>query len=230
MCIKKFVFSWGPHSHDFSVSSDFGDWWSHTIIVSKYDGSPPEEVSIAHLLSGSGACPPEDSGGIEGYTKIVSQLCGKLPLKNDDNEVDETYRLSVSPISPKWWGLMNSNIRSSVNADGVTRPFDFDIEHNRLKLARALRSKRTKSSVAFTKWSTWDTATGLTKEIPTSINKTVKDPTKFCAVCNVTVALKICSGCKSIAFCNREHQLQFWPQHKADCKKISKQSANKKSK
>lgn len=153
-----------------------------------------------------------------------------MPLKNDDSEIGEKYKLTISPTSPKWWELMNSDIRSSVNPDGVTRPFDFDIEHSRLKLAMALRSKRAKSSVAFTKWSTHHSATGLTNEIPTSMNKRVKDPTKFCAVCNVTVALKICSGCKSVAFCGREHQLQFWPQHKADCKRISKQSASKKRK
>ncbi|KAJ7666080.1 hypothetical protein DFH06DRAFT_1386091 [Mycena polygramma] len=34
--------------------------------------------------------------------------------------------------------------------------------------------------------------------------------------------LQICSGCKTVRFCNREHQVAFWPQHKAFCKEATK--------
>ncbi|KAJ6532676.1 hypothetical protein DFH09DRAFT_1284545 [Mycena vulgaris] len=35
-------------------------------------------------------------------------------------------------------------------------------------------------------------------------------------------ALPLCSGCGSLRFCNREHQLAFWPQHKVFCKQQEK--------
>jgi hypothetical protein len=39
-----------------------------------------------------------------------------------------------------------------------------------------------------------------------------------CAVCKSTRNLMICSACKSVRFCGREHQRQYWPRHQSVCK------------
>jgi hypothetical protein len=59
---------------------DLGDWWSHTIHVSKYDGTVPKESSVAHLLSGHGAAPPEGKLGIYYMCGIVCCVEGLLLL------------------------------------------------------------------------------------------------------------------------------------------------------
>ncbi|MBB4907015.1 plasmid pRiA4b ORF-3 family protein [Actinophytocola algeriensis] len=52
---------------------DFGDGWDHEILV--------EEATVAEsglrcprCVAGEGACPPEDSGGVEGYERLVEIL------------------------------------------------------------------------------------------------------------------------------------------------------------
>ncbi|XP_011172323.1 uncharacterized protein LOC105204806 [Solenopsis invicta] len=48
----------------------------------------------------------------------------------------------------------------------------------------------------------------------------------YATVCHVCkkfgdgVSLKRCGGCRMIAYCDREHQKQHWPQHKSFCKAI----------
>jgi hypothetical protein len=34
--------------------------------------------------------------------------------------------------------------------------------------------------------------------------------------------LSICSGCKVVRYCSKEHQTQDWPKHKASCKEVKK--------
>lgn len=199
--------------------SDFGDWWSHTINVSKYDESVPAGTTIAHLISGSGACPPEDCGGVINYMQVVGQLSGKLVKEGK----------LLSPANPEWWESIDGEFRSKKNKHGVTRPFDFDIEESRLKLSTALRSKVAKSSEASKQFKMDDRRTGLPSEVA-SVKKTLTDPTKFCAVCNVTVEVQLCSGCYSVAFCCRKHQKEFWPRHRADCKRIRKGQSKSSSK
>ena len=61
------LFTLDNNSHDsmnIQFVHDLGDWWSHTIHVSKYDETVPKDASVAHLLSGDGAVPPEGTLGI----------------------------------------------------------------------------------------------------------------------------------------------------------------------
>ena len=46
---------------------DFGDSWEHVLKVEKVLEQPPSAVQ---LLTGKRACPPEDVGGIGGYTEV----------------------------------------------------------------------------------------------------------------------------------------------------------------
>lgn len=49
---------------------DFGDSWMHTVRVSSIDDSTNADTTI-RLLSGKGACPPEDCGGVWGYSELL---------------------------------------------------------------------------------------------------------------------------------------------------------------
>ncbi|KAJ7484477.1 hypothetical protein FB451DRAFT_1436236 [Mycena latifolia] len=52
-------------------------------------------------------------------------------------------------------------------------------------------------------------------------------PPEACAYCEKKrgtgeKALPLCTGCLSVRFCSREHQVAFWPQHKVFCKQQEK--------
>jgi hypothetical protein len=52
---------------------DFGDGWTHTIVVEKAN-VPTNVEQPAICLDGAGACPPEDCGGPWGYRRIVDAV------------------------------------------------------------------------------------------------------------------------------------------------------------
>lgn len=86
---------------------DFGDSWRHNVRVSSVsDETCPAEA--IQLTSGKGACPPEDVGGVWGYTRMLDILSGKI----DDPEEKASYE--------EWLGLEKGE---AFDAD------DFDIEY-----------------------------------------------------------------------------------------------------
>jgi len=52
---------------------DFGDGWVHDV---HFEGSPPPQAGVEYpqCLEGERACPPEDVGGIEGYSDYLEAL------------------------------------------------------------------------------------------------------------------------------------------------------------
>ena len=60
---------------------DFGDHWSHEILVEKTDQS---ELAPPICLAGQGACPPENCGGPPGYADLLDILADP----NDDEYED----------------------------------------------------------------------------------------------------------------------------------------------
>lgn len=58
---------------------DFGDSWEHSITLEKIFN---QRAKRAMLITGKGACPPEDCGGIYGYRNILKKL---------QNPTDEEY-------------------------------------------------------------------------------------------------------------------------------------------
>ena len=54
----------------FIYEYDFGDSWSHKLVVEKVL-APLEGVSYPRCLAGNRACPPEDCGGIWGYAELL---------------------------------------------------------------------------------------------------------------------------------------------------------------
>ena len=52
---------------------DFGDGWDHVVVVEAVLDEPPE---VPFCVTGRGACPPEDCGGIPGYSDLAEWARG----------------------------------------------------------------------------------------------------------------------------------------------------------
>ena len=94
---------------------DFGDSWTHDVWVKgirEYDaGEEPEVV----LLKGKGACPPEDCGGVWGYSDLLTISQKKRKTKEEKERLEwygidryfkpETFgfELAEEAIEDLWW-------------------------------------------------------------------------------------------------------------------------------
>jgi hypothetical protein len=58
----------------FTYQYDFGDGWSHSVVVEKIVNDPNTRGIIC--VDGQRACPPEDSGGAWGYEEKLRALAG----------------------------------------------------------------------------------------------------------------------------------------------------------
>lgn len=204
--------------YDLQYVYDFGCWWSHTIRAEPCDA--PKDGGVAVLVSGSRHCPPEDTDGITRFCPLIAKLKGL-------SDGGAHTKLACGPSSPKWWSLVYEELRGRTNTRGIHDPIYFDLSRHRQALRESLRSKQVKPGTehrSFTSHSRIGMGPSLDGPgaAKPRVKKEVTKATKKCAVCDVTVGLLVCSSCKSIAFCCREHQLEFWPQHKAECKEIRK--------
>jgi hypothetical protein len=205
---------------------DLGDWWSHTIDVSEDLSQQQAETSAAVLLSGSGACPPEGTGGVAQYCQTLLKLNGTTRV--DGDQQGGGY---LDPSSSSWWELVNDNLRGKENTRGLHNPFAFHIKFHQEELAGALvRRVKRGGEDRFVVSSGFDTGLQGTNMTKPQVHKKENDPTKFCALCGTTAALMVCSGCKSVAFCGRAHQVECWPKHKAQCKATQKNAKTGQSK
>ncbi len=88
---------------------DFGDSWSHEVVVKKIY-SPKPEHSYPACLDGGRACPLEDCGGIWGYYNLIDIL-------NDPKhpEHEQYIEWTGGPIAPDEFGLdgVNRQLRSA---------------------------------------------------------------------------------------------------------------------
>jgi hypothetical protein len=192
---------------------DFGCWWSHTIQVEPSSEEPPSGGSVAILTSGRGACPPDDSGGILRYCKSVKELVNP----SDASDASD-------PSKTSWWAIVNKEWRAKQNKQGMSNPFTFDMEAHRRAMKGALSQPLAKRSTEYLRAANFDRDSnrfgsaigtgGSHQELKTIVT----DPTELCAVCGVTAGLMLCSGCRSIGFCCRDHQLEYWPKYKTACK------------
>lgn len=67
---------------------DFGDSWEHDVWLKGIRDYEQEETPQAILVKGSGACPPEDCGGIWGYQDLLSILAKKRKTKEEKERLD----------------------------------------------------------------------------------------------------------------------------------------------
>lgn len=54
---------------------DFGDNWRHELIIGAAEEAAADGVYLART-AGAGACPPENSGGTEGFADLKEILVG----------------------------------------------------------------------------------------------------------------------------------------------------------
>ena len=66
----------------FQYEYDFGDSWEHEVLVEGVV-PPDSKVKYPHCLEGARACPPDDCGGVWGYSDFVEAI------QNPDNERHE---------------------------------------------------------------------------------------------------------------------------------------------
>lgn len=79
---------------------DFGDSWVHEITLVEKQAVEEDEKVKVQLLKGSGACPPEDCGGVGGYRHLLNVL--KNP---DDEEYEEMTEWLGGRFDPKSFNL-----------------------------------------------------------------------------------------------------------------------------
>ena len=79
---------------------DFGDSWVHEITLVEKQAVEEDEKVKVQLLKGSGACPPEDCGGVGGYRHLLNVL--KNP---DDEEYEEMTEWLGGRFDPKSFSL-----------------------------------------------------------------------------------------------------------------------------
>jgi uncharacterized UBP type Zn finger protein len=108
----------------------------------------------------------------------------------------------------------------------LNQPIDFGLESTRRNLEEALRQRLKKPGLECLQlvfkdfMSTLPTIPSEAGGSGPGVLKKIKSPKEMCAVCGVTAALQMCSGCGQVAYCGREHQLMHWKeQHKIECKK-----------
>jgi hypothetical protein len=102
---------------------DLGDRWSHTVVV---EAETPEDAlnassRVAHVLSGAGACPPDDCGGLIGYCNKLLELLGLRPMDDGvtGDRSDDDYDSDVEGSDPN----------SKLESDPTLAATDFDGVH-----------------------------------------------------------------------------------------------------
>ncbi len=88
---------------------DFGDYWVHSLIVENI-AEVKDDSFILQCLSGEKACPPEDCGGVDGYTRIID--CYETPQYHETN--DEYFKSLIEEgFHPNIFVPSNVNYRTS---------------------------------------------------------------------------------------------------------------------
>jgi hypothetical protein len=88
---------------------DFGDGWTHDIILEKILPGD-NELEFPLCLGGEMNCPPEDCGGIRGYLNLLEVL------KDPENEEYESYIVWLGgKFDPKTFNIreVNNKLRSN---------------------------------------------------------------------------------------------------------------------
>lgn len=82
----------------FAYEYDFGDSWSHEVVVEDVTWSP---YVLKHgvCLDGQGACPPEDVGGIPGYEHFLEALADPLHEEHDNYLVWVGYKFDPAEFN-----------------------------------------------------------------------------------------------------------------------------------
>ncbi len=88
----------------FSYEYDFGDSWEHEVVVEELTRTS-RGLKYAVCLDGQNACPPEDCGGVGGYTELLEVLA-------DPGHEDHDHFLQWvgGRFDPTWFDLVATNV------------------------------------------------------------------------------------------------------------------------
>lgn len=92
----------GEHRR-FSYEYDFGDSWGHEVVVEEATRSP-RGLKYAVCIDGQNACPPEDCGGVGGYSELLEVLAD--PGHEDH---DHFMQWVDGPFDPSLFDLVATN-------------------------------------------------------------------------------------------------------------------------
>jgi hypothetical protein len=172
---------------------DLGDGWRHRLTVigiTNVEGGESVEI-----LEGKGACPPEDSNGLEGmgidhfhtFLEEYKRNPNSVKVKKAIKEVETT----ACNYTQNW--LTGQPVRF--------RPLEYPIEMHRQVLHGMISGPRIQKPHF-----------GLLNEFKENNNE--------CACCQDRLKpLLNCGACKKVKYCSKECQKEDWKRHKLVCKK-----------
>ena len=88
---------------------DFGDSWEHIIEVMEIQQADPDHEATPTVLDGKRACPPEDSGGVPGYYRILDTLA--IPENQRTPDDQEFIEWLPPDYDPEAFDLKTANAR-----------------------------------------------------------------------------------------------------------------------
>ena len=87
----------------FFYDYDFGDSWEHEVVVESMS-TTPTGLKFAVCVDGQNACPPEDCGGVGGYSLMLEALADPSHEEHDDY-----MRWLGGPFDPAAFDLAGTN-------------------------------------------------------------------------------------------------------------------------
>jgi hypothetical protein len=87
---------------------DFGDCWEHDILVEEVSAAEPDAL-YPICLTGKGACPPEDCGGVWGYGHLREVLAD--PTHEEHQDMLE-HTAGPGTRSPYPWAYLGKRLGS----------------------------------------------------------------------------------------------------------------------
>lgn len=97
-----------PPGTQFTYVYDFGDGWTHDLLVERIIPSPLEgaQSGLPRLLDGARAAPPEDAGGPPGFERLLEALAD--PNHPEHEEMREWAGKQYDPDRFDSWSLDNA--------------------------------------------------------------------------------------------------------------------------
>lgn len=180
---------------------DVGDHWEHGLKVVQVLTEGEEEFDEMRVFYGRGACPGEESVGLEG------KGC----------EAYATF-LHTYKRQPQLCKRALKAIAGAANH--VNRPFEYDplifqLEYHRAELAAALADQGNNSAQPLL----------ALQDLRISNNTILKEGKKVVSGCwhcgNTESALMKCGKCNTAAYCCRGCQVSNWKTHKEECSALT---------